>query len=259
MAQIIRVRQHLRRGFPVRSHSRKIKIPPAWKNVKHFTNRPYVATGVDSKGRLQYVYPKHVLEQGANRKYKRIERLAGRKEEILGEIIQDAKDGRVEAQAVYTMYKTGFRPGSEKDTKSDVRAYGATTLLRRQVKVKPKNKVEFDFIGKKGVRVKKEVQDRLLSKIMKERRKDEHVFDTSDAEVREYWNNRTRGQFQLKDLRTLKAFETADKILKSTAAKSPIEIKKEVIQAVSKELGNTPAIAASSYIAPKIAELKKKN
>src|SRR3990167_656165 len=252
----ISVKHHLRMGRPVRQHLRKVRVPPGWKNVKYFKDKPYLATGEDSKGRLQYVYPKRVLERGASRKYASIERLAEKKKELIDRVVRDVKDGRVEAQAVYLMFKTGFRPGSGKDTRAEKQAFGATTLLRSQVKIKPRNKVSFDFIGKKGVRIRKEVQDPLLHKIISERKDDEHLFDTSDAEVREYFANRTRGQFQLKDLRTLKAFETADKVLETTKSKDSAEIRKEVVSAVAETLGNTESVAASSYVAPKIEELR---
>ena len=237
-------------------HYKKVSVPPGWKDVKYYDDEKYLATGVDSKGRTQYVYPKGVLAKGQRQKYARIERLQDKADDVMTRVVQDAKGGRVEAQAVYTMYKTGFRPGSERDTKADKQAYGATTLLRKQVKVKPDNKVSFDFIGKKGVHIKKTVKDSLLHNIMKERIKDEHLFDTSDSEVREYFQSKAGKQFKLKDIRTLKAFEVADEVLESTKSKDPKIIKKQVVKAVSEELGNTAAVAASSYIAPKLEELK---
>lgn len=253
MNRFVNVKSHFRRGKRVRSYLRTT-IPPGLKHVQYFKDKPYIAKGVDTAGRIQYVYPKRVLERGTKKKFSRIERLAERKDEFLDRIKNDARDGRVEAQAVYTMFKTGFRPGSDKDTKAKKKAYGVTTLLKDHVKVRPP-RVEFDFIGKKGVRIKKTVKDSLLAKIIKEHKDSRRLFDTSDAEVREYFDTKTQGRFQLKDIRTLKAFEVADEVLEKTKSKDPAEIKKKVVAKVSEELGNTPTVAATSYIAPKLENL----
>lgn len=261
----IRPSRHVRRVRTIQGRKRvlvnphipkKVKVPPGWKNIKFYEDKNYLATGIDKKGRLQYIYPKNISAKNERKKYRRVERLSKKKKVILNKIITDAKDGNIEAQAVYTMFQTGFRPGSEKDTKADKEAFGTVTLLKDHVKLKPNNKVQFDFIGKKGVRIKKEVKDELLSDIIKERQKDDTLFSTNSAEVRDYFDKKTNGQFQLKDIRTLKAFEVADGVLDNTKSKDPKEIKKEVVAEVSKSLGNTPAIAAQAYIAPKLDELK---
>jgi len=251
-------RQHLRRYTGrVRVINRgNVKVPPNLVRVRYFNNKRYVATGVDAKGRVQYLYPKRVKQSQSVKKYDRVNRLMRRRNEILGKVVNDSKQGNVEAQAVYTMFKTGFRPGSDRDTRADVKAFGATTLLKKHVRLRPGNRVDFDFIGKKGVRVHKEVKDKLLADVVKERKDDPRLFDTSAADVRDYFDKKTGGQFMLKDLRTLKAFEVADKVLNRTKAEGPKEIKKEVVAEVSKELGNTPAIAAEAYIAPKLEGLK---
>lgn len=256
----IHVRTHIRKTTNgksiVRKHHRNIKIPPGWKKVKFYRDRNYIATGIDRKGRLQYIYHKNIRRRNEDKKFRRIDRLTRKKKVILNRVIKDVKDGNTEAQAVYTIFKTGFRPGSEKDTKADKEAFGAITLLKEHIKLKPRNMVKFNFIGKKGILIKKEVQDPLLADIMKERKQDKHLFDTSPGEVREYFDKKTNGQFQLKDLRTLKGFEVADQVLAKTKSEDPKEIKKEVVQEVSKELGNTESVAAKSYIAPKLEGLK---
>ena len=247
-----------RRIAMVNPHIRKrVKVPPAWKKVRFYQGKNYIATGIDKKGRLQYIYPKNIRAKNERRKFRRIERLSNKRGVILNKIIKDAKEGNVEAQAVYTMFQTGFRPGSNRDTKADVKAFGAITLLKNHVKIKPKNRVEFKFTGKKGVKINKEVKDPLLAKIIKERKQDKHLFDTSSGEVRDYFDKRTGGQFQLKDLRTLKAFEVADEVLDKTKLEDPKEIKKEVVAEVSKSLDNTESVAAQSYIAPKLEQFKE--
>jgi len=224
-----------------------VRVPPAWRNVKYYEDKSYIATGIDKKGRTQYIYPKPFSERKASRKYARIDRLEKQIPAIITSVKSDIKrDDNPEAEVVYTMYKTGFRPGTTKDTKADVQAYGASTLLKKHVKVNGDN-VKFKFIAKKGVPVEKEVQDKLLADIMKRRKLNDKIFSTSDTQVRGYFDKKTHGKYNLKDLRTLRAQEVA---------KETIGSKKEMSTKVSEELGNTPAVAAGSYIQPKLLNEK---
>ena len=81
------------------------------------------------------------------------------------------------------------------------------------------------------------------------------MFAATDADVRDYLHDRG-GDFKVKDLRTWhgtnKALET---IAKMPVPKSEAAFKKaqrEVSVAVAKHLGNTPAVAKSSYIDPAV-------
>jgi len=221
----------------------KYKIPPAWKDVKLHKDKAYIATGVDAKGRLQYIYPKSHVARQSEKKYGRVERLEKQAPAIIESVKQDiAKENNPEAEVVYTIYKTAFRPGTEKDTMADQKAYGASSLLRRQVKVKG-DKVTFKFIGKKGVQINKTVRDKLLAKIMKGRKSGDRVFDTSDSQLNSYFKKKTDGRYTLKDLRTLRAHQIA---------KKGGGDKKVIGQRVSAELGNTPAVAVKSYVDPEL-------
>jgi len=217
-------------------------VPPAWKNVKYYSDEPYVATGIDKKGRLQYIYPPSFVKKAAEKKFDRIEKLEQQIPEIISRVKQDIKEEKPEAEAVYTIYKTGFRPGTEKDTLAEKQAYGVSTLEPRHVKVKG-NEVQFKFTGKKGVFVEKSVRDKMLADIMRKRKEDEQVFPVSDSQMRSYFSDVTHGKFQLKDLRTLRA----QKIAKDLEGD-----KKEIAQEVSKELCNTPAVAIKSYVSPEL-------
>ena len=219
----------------------KYKVPPAWKNVKYPKDKLYAVSGVDDKGRTQYIYPQKFSDKTSSEKFKRIKRFGTEAPAIMNEVKKDIdKENNTEAEVIYTIYKTGFRPGSDKDTLADKKAYGASNLLKKQVKVSG-DKVNFKFTGKKGVEVDKTVKDARLAKIIKRRKVSERLFDTSETQVREYFEDKTKGKYHVKDIRTLKAAQVA-KATKGT--------KKEVAIKVSEELGNTPAIALSSYIPP---------
>jgi len=220
----------------------RYKVPPAWKKVKFYEDKPYVATGIDKKGRIQYIYPPSFVKKAAEKKFDRIEKLEKQIPGIISKVKQDIKEEKPEAEAVYTIYKTGFRPGTEKDTLAEKQAYGVSTLEPRHVKVKG-NEVQFKFTGKKGVFVEKSVRDKMLADIMRKRKEDEQVFPVSDSQMRSYFSDVTHGKFQLKDLRTLRA----QKIAKDLEGD-----KKEIAQEVSKELCNTPAVAIKSYVSPEL-------
>ena len=248
-------RKHIRRSKKGRPfiagrgkarRKKKVAIPPAWKNVKFWNNREYIATGIDEKGRLQYIYPRSFVNRQQLRKHRRVDRLDSLLSPIIEKIIKDADKGNQEAQAVYTLFKTGFRPGTDKDTLADKKAYGVTTLRKRHVKLK-NGKVNFKFTSKKGVKVDKDFKDKRLNKYVKERLKSTELFDTDINKTRAYFKKKTRGRFQLKDLRTLRAHKITDKLLK----KKKSATRKEVGEKVSEELGNTPAIALKSYVDPR--------
>ena len=257
MTRKIKVKRHLRRikkkgKIRVRKHSRRIKgvaVPPAWTNVKAHQNKPYIATGRDEKGRVQYLYSKDFVERQDKKKFKRVRRLEKKMPSILNKIEKDIQNDNEEAQAVYTMYRTGFRPGTDKDTKADEKAFGTTNLQKRHVKVKPNNTVEFKFIAKKGIKVEKDVKDKKLAKIMKTRDSDKRIFHTNEDKVRKYFNVKSGSNFQLKDLRTLRANKVAKKLVQKTKGD-----KKLVAKGVAEDLGNTPAIAVKSYIAPEVLQ-----
>ena len=229
------------------SPKQNIYVPPGWKKVEYPKDKTYVAIGIDTKGRRQYVYPEKTIEKQSRKKYRRIEELEKDFPPILQQILQGIDEGKPEAQVLYTMYKTGFRPGTEKDTLAEKPAHGAITLLSRHITIKPNDTVKFDFFGKKGVRVTKEFQDRRLAKIMKERAKGGRIFDTTAKRVRNYFDKIGGDKYYLKDLRTLKAHKVAKKAAATEGAE-----KKEIAEAVAKELVHTPEIAIESYISPKV-------
>jgi len=231
-----------RHSLASRGLTKKYKIPPAWKNVKFHKNKEYVVTGEDKKGRTQYIYPESHNKETSENKYDRIETLEKDMPAIIELVKQDVSMGIPEAEAVYTIYKTGFRPGTEKDTLAEEQAYGVSTLEPKHVKVSG-DTVKFNFIGKKGVKVEKTVNDKTLANIIKRRREGRQIFPVSDNQTRNYFKKLTAGQYKLKDLRTLRAH----KIAKSTDGD-----KKVIAQRVSQDLGNTPAVAIKSYVDPEL-------
>ena len=230
------------RGVPkrVRRKIPKLRIPPAWKQVSFPTNKNYLVTGVDEKGRTQYLYPESFCVDKSAVKYKRIDKLEKKVPLLQRRLNKDLSTD--EAQSVYLMLKTGFRPGTNKDTKAEKKAYGAINLKKEHIKLKPKHSILFDFDGKKGVRINKLVQDKKLYDLLKNKKTAQDLFNTNHEKTSKYFKKLVGKEYSLKDLRTLKA---------NQIAKQSNLPKKELSKKVAEELGNTPSIAQKSYINPK--------
>jgi DNA topoisomerase-1 len=224
-----------------------IKVKPI-KYVKAPRDAEYEFVGVDSKGRRVRLYDKTHKKAASDKKFNRIRRLEIAYPKILNKIENDVNSNDLEkrenARAAYVIVNTGLRPGSEKDTKGDVQAYGVTTLEKNQVKTDGRN-VNFKFVGKKGVLIEKKIVDSRMARIIKEQKEvpGKQLFpNVSDASLRRYF--RTHGKYSTKDYRTLRANQLAKRLIKKGATD------KQVIEGVAKDLSNTPGVSKSAYVDP---------
>jgi DNA topoisomerase-1 len=224
-------------------------------------NSKLLARGQDAKGRTQSIYSAAHTESQAEAKFKRIKELARHLDKLDAAIERDAMEDD-SAAALLLIRRLGMRPGSDQNTGAERQAYGATNLRAQHAKVTPGGKTNLDFIGKKGVHIKLSTKDPLIAEVvasrLETRSRSTRLFDTNEAKTREYM--RTAGgvpsEFQLKDLRTLHANVVAMREIekrRKAVPKNKTEFRRwrrEVATAVSAELGNTPALALSSYINP---------
>ena len=247
-------------GKELPQHVRKQAIPPAWKDV-HYDSNPkadLVVQGKDSKGRVQSRYSDSHKARAAAEKFARILELTKKIREIKDENEKKAKgDKKDDAECLRLIMETGIRPGSDRDTKAEKQAYGATTLQGHHVVVK-KDGVHLDFIGKKGIHLDipvrdKKTADNLLGRA-KEAGKSGRLFHTNEGELLEYTHSLDGGGFKVKDMRTMVGTTTAISLVKKMPVpQSESEYKKqvkEVAVAVSEKLGNTPVVALQAYISP---------
>ena len=158
---------------------------------------------------------------------------------------------------------TGMRPGSGKDTKADVKAYGASTMEGRHLTIKG-GTATFKFVGKHGVNYEVSTDDPKLVKSLKTRKKAAGdgdklwpgLNDKSLLKVAKAISPKGR-PYKVKDYRTLRASTIAYEAVKGKTVGSEKELKKlkkEVSTLVSKQLNNTPNIALNSYINPMVWE-----
>ncbi len=235
-------------------------IPPAWKNVRVASDARsrLQAVGVDSKGRRVYLYSAEHMGHAAAAKFARLKAFGRAYPSLIRNISRD-KQTSEEALVLYLITRTGFRVGSENETRAAVKAFGASTLQCPHVMVEG-DRLAFNFTGKKGVQVSKAIKDRFLAQKIAGRcatSPGRKIFDTTDVSVRTYLHSLRRGSgFEVKDFRTYLGTLTALRKIKALPApKSGSEFKRlrlRVGETVAKKLGNSPAIALKSYVSPEV-------
>ena len=250
-------------GTLLPDHIGELKIPPAWTGVA-FNPDPdadLLVKGKDAKGRSQYIYSTKFQETQAAAKFARVKELGEKFDSIYkqNEANRGALEMRENADCLKVIMDTGIRPGSDKETGGKVKAYGATTLEGRHV-VKVGGRVELQFVGKKGVKLKIPVMDKGSAAILLARAKkagaNGRLFDTDSDTLSEYTHTMDGGGFKTKDFRTNIGTTTALKEI--SGMKRPVSLKeykasvRKVAKVVAAKLGNTPTVALQSYIAPEV-------
>jgi DNA topoisomerase IB len=226
----------------------------------------------DTKGAIQSGYTPAFHEKNAQEKWKRVAKFRDKVPEVLKTFedkLNTAKQGSMEHQGALLgsiIAHTGLRPGSEKSAKKHEH-YGVSTLRPEHVTIID-DKVNFDFIGKSGKRNTATIQDATIAKVMqgylKGKKEGEPIFQ-SDRVVKTAGKFMPKGM-KLKDMRTIKATQTAAKLLDAIPIPPPLtgnkakdklllaRAIKEVSERVAEVLNNTPAIARESYIHPEVIQ-----
>jgi len=251
-------------GAPAPAHIQSLGIPPAWTDVvvNPDPEGDLLVKGHDKKGRTQYIYSERYDSEQQAAKFARISELDEKMDGVRGQIRADRQDPelRERADLMALVVETGIRPGSEKDTRGEVRAYGATTLEGRHV-VETETGVRLQFVGKKGVAADVPVGDKSVADMLVERAgavgPDGQLFPTvGPSELSEYAHGLDGGGFKTKDFRTYLGTSTAKSIIARTEAPTSKTAYKRSVRAVAKEvaarLGNTPTVALQRYIAPEV-------
>lgn len=236
-------------------------IPPDWREVMVSPDpnpeSEILAIGKDNQDRPHYIYTQKHWDRVNAEKFQRVSNLMKKKEELVSAI--GLMKNRDTADCLDLILNMGLRPGSEKDTKSKVTAYGATTLLGRHVSIE-NNKVFLRFVGKKGVHQDHEVTDEHLAKMLIKRKQksgdDGKLFEeTDDTKLRAAL--KPLG-IHPKDLRTMLANTTAEEWLAdvepTSNAKEFAKIRNLVGDAVCNKLGNQRSMSLKSYIDPSVFE-----
>jgi len=252
-----------------------LKIPPAWKDV-WISPRPGAklqATGVDAAGRRQYLYHPAYRAQQEQAKYDKLVRFAERLPDLREAMSQHLAGEQfswewTSALAVRLINLGWFRVGSERYTKRH-RTFGITTLNKNHVTVRG-SRVSFRYRGKHSVLVHTALVDEELAACMRvmvglqggrrlfRYRADQETFNLTDRKLNEYIQEHMGEEFTAKDFRTwggtlIAAILFAERGLPATEADAKRKVAR-VMRSVGEKLGNTPAIARSSYVSPAVVE-----
>ena len=268
------------RGRPITEPAKlarieSLVIPPAWRDVwiSPRTNAALQATGVDAAGRRQYLYhPDHRARQ-EQAKYDKLIRFAERLPELRGTMAEHMDhDGldreRISAVAIRLINEGWFRVGSERYARES-KTFGITTLAKRHVTVRG-SKITFHFRGKHNVQVHSVIVDAELAAAVKEllavpggRRLFRYewegdLYNLNGKRLNNYVRIYLGEEFTAKDFRTwggtlTAAIALAERGLPETEAEAKRSIA-AVMRRVGERLGNTPAVARSSYVSPAVVE-----
>ncbi|MFG2003677.1 DNA topoisomerase IB [Spirillospora sp. NPDC048911] len=255
---------------------KELVIPPAWKDVWICPSPSghLQAIGVDSEGRRQYLYHEEWRRQRDAAKHDRVLEFAAvlpKVREIVGEHLETRgyPRERVLAAAVRLIDLGFFRPGGREYAEENG-TYGLATILREHVHC-GRNKVTFEYIAKGSKEREQVVAEENVCAVVRglKRRKDDspellahrsgRAWRSVQAEdINEYLREISGGDFTAKDFRTWHATVLAAVGLAVTVESSATARRRavsRVVQEVADYLGNTPAVARSSYIDPRIIEL----
>lgn len=251
-----------------------LAIPPAWRDVWICADeRGHLqATGVDAAGRTQYRYHDAWRAQRDRQKFDRMLEFAASLPALRTVLLEDLRRPelpreRALACAVRLLDLGFFRIGSD-GYASQNGTYGVATLQHRHVRI-GEDEVIFDYTAKGGQRriqviVDDEVQD-VIERLKRRRGAGHRLLAFKDGRRwRELHADDVNGYLQehagacsAKDFRTwngtvLAAISLAAKAGEVTSRTAHRRAILETVKEVSTFLGNTPAVARSSYIDPRV-------
>jgi DNA topoisomerase-1 len=254
---------------------RALAIPPAWQDVwicPH-PNGHIQATGIDAAGRKQYRYHDLWRERRDAEKFESMERFGRALPKLRRQVVEDlALEGMPREKAVACAVRLldlgFFRIGSE-DYAEENETYGVATMQRRHVTVSD-DEVTFDYEAKGGQRRVQTIADPEVAeavRALKRRRGggDELLayrngrrwVDVKSPDINEYVKAIAGEEFSAKDFRTWSgtvlaavALAVSDSVGRSVSSRK--RAKARAVKEVAHYLGNTPTVARTSYIHPRV-------
>jgi DNA topoisomerase-1 len=253
---------------------RGLAVPPAWTDVWICASPDghLQATGRDQRGRKQYRYHAqwrsfrehvkfdHLVEFGLAlpKVRRRVDRDLARR---------DIGRERVIAAVVRLLELTTIRVGNEEYAREND-SYGLTTLRSRHARIQGK-KIELVFRGKSGVQHRASIEDRRVARVLHDclQIPGQHLFQyvedeahraVQSGDVNDYLRECAATDVTAKDYRTwLGTLLAAAGLAALPPPGSEREAKRcirQMLERVSTELRNTPAVCRASYVHPLILE-----
>jgi DNA topoisomerase-1 len=252
-----------------------LRIPPAWRDVwiASRSGAKLQATGFDKAGRKQYLYHADFRAQQEQAKFDKLIRFAERLPELRQAMADHLSLNPCEpdwtcALAVRLINLGWFRVGSDRYVKRH-RTFGICTLRCAHVSVKG-SRVSFRYRSKHKVWVHTAIVDAEIAAAVRELqrvvgrgrlfryRSNGELVNLTDRRLNEYIQMHMGDDFTAKDFRTwggtlLGAIAFAER----GPADSPTQAKRvvsAVMRRVGEQLGNTAAVARSSYVSPAVVD-----
>lgn len=250
---------------------KKLVIPPAWKNVRisYPSNGHLQAVGKDAKSRKQYRYHPMWSKVRNQTKFYRMATFGKILPKIREQVDADLDQkgwtkSKVIALVVKLMDETHIRIGSEQYAKRN-QTYGLTTLRKRHLDVF-KDKIKFQFRGKRGKEHEITIRNKKLVKVVSkceeipgwelfkyfDRKGDKHSVDSEM--INTYLHKYSGHTFTAKDFRTWAATVVFFDTLMDLGVESEEKaIKKNLLlgfDAAAKALGNTRNVCRKYYVHP---------
>ncbi|QLG44966.1 DNA topoisomerase IB [Costertonia aggregata] len=246
-------------------------IPPAWQNVKitHLPNGHLQAVGRDTKKRKQYKYHELWTKVRKQTKFYRMGLFGKSLPKIRKTVDLDLEQKKwtrtkVLALVVRLMEETHIRIGNEQYARYN-QTYGISTLRKRHVHIN-KEKMKFEFKGKRGKEHKVTVRNKKLIRLVSQCEEIPgwelfHYYDNDGNKeqidsgmVNAYVKEISGMDFTAKDFRTWAAGVIFfNSLMDMGTTKDKEGIKSNILAAydtTAKALGNTRNVCRSSYVHP---------
>jgi DNA topoisomerase-1 len=254
---------------------RALAIPPAWKDVwiSPSARAKLQATGVDAAGRKQYLYHPAYRARQEQAKYDKLIRFAERLPQLRAAMaehmeLEGLPPEKVAAIATRLINLGWFRVGGDRYAKRS-RTFGITTLRKSHVAVRG-SRVSFRFRGKHSIMLRSAVVDAELAAAVKDllalpgtrlfqyEQPDGTRCNLDQRRLNEYVKTYLGDEFTAKDFRTWGGtLLAAIGLAEHDPPENPTQARKRiatVMRNVAEKLGNTPAVARSSYVSPAVVE-----
>ena len=266
------------------SRIRMLAIPPAYTQVWicPLPNGHLQATGIDARGRKQYRYHPDWRLFKDETKFERLEAFGLALPRIRARVARDLQEGAATAKApgrqqvlaalVRLLDTTLLRVGNEEYASSNG-SFGLTTLRNRHAAVQGAA-LRLRFKGKSGVMHEARLDDPRVAKVVRQcqqlpgqalfqyQDEDGELRSVSSTDVNGYIAEASPGErFTAKDFRTWHGTVQALELTRlacepgRTAADGTRYSAKEILAAVAKQLGNTPAVCKKAYVHPAVLAL----
>ena len=261
-----------------RERCQRLVIPPAWEEV-WICQRPnghLQAVGTDAAGRRQYLYHPEWRRKRDESKHDRVLEVAARLPRARRRVAVHLQlDGMPYERALATAFRLldlgFFRIGGENYAEAN-QSYGLATIRKEHVTLENHN-VVFDFVAKSGQERYVALADDLVrasvADLLRRRGGGPELLaykdgrrwkDVTSTEINAYVKEQVGGEVSAKDFRTwhgtvIAAVALAGANADATTATARKRAVASAMKQVAEYLGNTPTVARSSYVDPRVIDL----